>query len=56
MTTDGSNTFTSIQGAVKEGPEAWPQDLTACHTFIKQLLGQHQQIAAQCQELLDARA
>ena len=38
MTTDGSNTFTSIPGAVKEGPEALPQDLTLCHALIRQLL------------------
>jgi transposase len=38
MTTDGSNTFTSIQGAIKEGPESLPQDLTLCHALIWQLL------------------
>ena len=38
MTTDGSNTFTSIQGATKEGPESLPQDLTVCHALIRQLL------------------
>ena len=38
MTTDGSNTFTSLQGATKEGPVALPQDLTLCHAFIRQLL------------------
>jgi len=38
MTTDGSNTFTSIQGATKEGPESLPQDLTLCHALIRQLL------------------
>jgi hypothetical protein len=38
MTTDGSNTFTSLQGEMKERPEAWPQDLTLCHSLIRQLL------------------
>jgi transposase len=38
MTTDGSNTFTSLQGATKDGPVALPQDLTLCHAFIRQLL------------------
>jgi transposase len=38
MTTDGSNTFTSIQGESKERPEALPQDLTLCHALIRQLL------------------
>ena len=38
MTTDGSNTFPSIPGATKEGPEALPQDLTLCHALIRQLL------------------
>ena len=38
MTTDGSNTFTSIQGESKEQPEALPQDLTLCHSLIRQLL------------------
>jgi transposase len=38
MTTDGSNTFTSIQGESEEQPEALPQDLTLCHSLIRQLL------------------
>src|ERR1035437_2314652 len=38
MTTDGSNTFTSLQGEMKERPEALPQDLTLCHSLIRQLL------------------
>src|ERR1035438_333011 len=38
MTTDGSNTFTSLQVEMKEGPESLPHDLTLCHAFIRQLL------------------
>jgi transposase len=34
MTTDGSNTSTSLQ----DKPEALPQDLTICHSLIRQLL------------------
>ena len=38
MTTDGSNTSTSLQAKRKEGSEALPQDLTVCHALIHQLL------------------
>src|ERR1035437_5244601 len=38
MTTDGSSTVTSIRGEMKERPEALHQDLTLCHSLIRQLL------------------
>jgi transposase len=49
MTTDGSNTSTSLQ----DKPEALPQDLTACHTLIKHLIEQGQQFTAQRQQMLE---
>ena len=46
MTTDGSSpAFSALS-------EALPQDLTACHTLIKQLIEQGQQATAQRQEML----
>jgi len=49
MTTDGSNAAPSLQTA----PEALPQDLSACHTLIQQLVAHGQQLAAQRQEMLE---
>jgi len=49
MTTDGSNASTSLQTA----PEALPQDLSACHTLIQQLVEQGRQFTAQRQQMLE---
>jgi transposase len=49
MTTDGSDASTSLQTT----PEALPQDLTACHTLIQQLVEQGRQFTAQRQQMLE---